>query len=77
MDVPEPWIVQATRAHYDLDNIRMEHVSPGTTFPVEFQLKRVLVAGQCEDTTHGKPPNGLQLMLYRDQVAENHAGNLV
>ena len=29
----------------------------------DFLLKNVLLAGHCQDKTHLKPPNGLQLVL--------------
>ena len=64
VDVPEPWIVQATVANYDLDNIRMDELAAsGRSVHVEYTLKRVLVAGQCEEENNPKPPNGLQLIL--------------
>jgi hypothetical protein len=59
---PEPWNVQPSLADVDCDNIRL---SPEQHVSVEYALKDLLVAGQCQDTTAGVAsfPNGLQLVL--------------
>lgn len=57
---PEPWNVQARRSELDTDNLMLP---PGRIQRAEWELKSLLVAGQCHDLTHERPPNGLQLQL--------------
>ena len=62
---PEAWNVQMHQTWADLDNIRLTNEGMGTHDAVkaDFLLKNVLLAGHCQDKTHLKPPNGLQLVL--------------
>lgn len=77
---PEPWIVQATTAPYDLDNLRYGDPNFGPSsgvMNVQFTLKSILVAGQCDDLTHNQPPNGLQLELVTPGDDQPRADTLV
>lgn len=74
MDVPEPWDVQQSVAVQDTDNLQCDVKSKCGDVPVkdgrgltkvEYELKSLLVFGQCFETK-GAPPNGLQLTLTRD-----------
>ena len=53
----------------NIDNIRLtnERMNKGMgthdAVKADFLLKNVLLAGHCQDKTHLKPPNGLQLVL--------------
>ena len=62
---PESWVAMKYKVEDDLDNIRLDDQTMGTRRNVqaEFRLTSLLVAGNCEDLTHYKPPNGLQLVL--------------
>lgn len=72
---PEPWNVQAYAAHADLDNILVGH---GDIISAEYRLKSMVVAGQCDDLTAGKPPAGLQLLLQQQRGStEARADTLV
>lgn len=78
MDVPEPWDVQQTRAIQDTDNLRCESGcgdDPQTGIEIHRQmhvtnvvyaLQHLLVFGQCYETNLS-PPNGLQLMLFKEK----------
>jgi len=70
---PEPWNVQALQAEQDMDNLKMGLPGMPETVHVKYELKNLLVAGQCEDLTHAKPPNGLQLQLRLPGSAEASA----
>ncbi|DAZ97819.1 TPA: hypothetical protein N0F65_002489 [Lagenidium giganteum] len=71
MDTTEAWNVQVLRTADDLDNLR---VDPDNVADIramksaEFELKSLLVYGQCRDATNNMytPPNGLQLVLDRE-----------
>ena len=63
---PEAWNVQALSAQYDMDNLKLGLPGMPRTVHVTYELKNLLLAGQCEDLTHSKPPNGLQLELRGD-----------
>jgi UDP-glucose:glycoprotein glucosyltransferase len=64
MDVPHPWIVMASEAKHDLDNIRLgEAEAAGDTSVVAgFRLEHILVEGNCHDENR-VPPRGLELQL--------------
>merc|ERR1711968_176957 len=49
----------------DLDNIRLDDATMGNrrTLAADFRLNSLLIAGSCNDLTHLRPPNGLQLVL--------------
>jgi len=53
MDTPEIWNVQASKAAQDMDNLRCDSLLCGddgtTTTRVEYNLKNMIVVGQCFD----------------------------
>ena len=49
MHVPESWLVEATVALYDLDNLRLEDLGEGRAMHVVFELEALLVTGSCSD----------------------------
>ncbi|KAJ8601472.1 hypothetical protein CTAYLR_005695 [Chrysophaeum taylorii] len=57
IDTPEAWDVQTAKASQDLDNLR------GGSDDIEYELKSLVVQGQCYDSKERRPPNGLQLVL--------------
>jgi UDP-glucose:glycoprotein glucosyltransferase len=69
---PESWVAMKYKVEDDLDNIRLDDATMGTRTIVnaEFRLTSLLIAGNCNDLTHYKPPNGLQLVL-RDTLTNN------
>ena len=62
---PEAWVAMKYKVEDDLDNIRLDDTTMGARRQVnaEFRLNSLLIAGSCNDLTHHKPPNGLQLVL--------------
>ena len=65
MVTPESWVAMKYKVEDDLDNIRLDDAVMGArrTVSAEFRLTSLLVTGNCQDLTHYKPPNGLQLVL--------------
>ncbi|CAH1245599.1 UGGT1 [Branchiostoma lanceolatum] len=63
MKPPESWLIESVRTPYDLDNIRLEDVVPGTTINAEYELEYLLLEGHCYDAMSGQPPRGLQFTL--------------
>ncbi|XP_001353481.3 UDP-glucose:glycoprotein glucosyltransferase [Drosophila pseudoobscura] len=61
IQVPENWLVEAVRAVYDLDNIKLSEI--GGPVHSEFDLEYLLLEGHCFDASSGTPPRGLQLVL--------------
>lgn len=61
LQVPENWLVEAVRAVYDLDNIKLRDI--GGPVHSEFGLEYLLLEGHCFDAASGAPPRGLQLVL--------------
>ncbi|KAH8301152.1 hypothetical protein KR018_003806 [Drosophila ironensis] len=61
LQVPENWLVEAVRAVYDLDNIKLTDI--GGPVHSEFDLEYLLLEGHCFDASSGAPPRGLQLVL--------------
>ncbi|XP_032575689.1 UDP-glucose:glycoprotein glucosyltransferase [Drosophila sechellia] len=61
LQVPENWLVEAVRAVYDLDNIKLTDI--GGPVHSEFDLEYLLLEGHCFDAASGAPPRGLQLVL--------------
>lgn len=59
VDTPEAWDVQTAVATQDLDNIQLT----SEDLVIEYQLKSLVVAGQCYDLRDRRPPNGLQVEL--------------
>lgn len=59
VDTPEAWDVQTAVANQDLDNLRQGEDDD----LIEYQLKSLVVAGQCYDLRERRPPNGLQVEL--------------
>ena len=70
---PESWVAMKYKVEDDLDNIRLDDQTMGTRTVVnaEFRLTSLLIAGNCNDLTHYKPPNGLQLVL-RDVLTKTN-----
>ncbi|GMT33941.1 hypothetical protein PFISCL1PPCAC_25238 [Pristionchus fissidentatus] len=61
MHPPDAWMIEATSAKYDLDNIKMEQVE--TDVIALFSLEHVLLEGHCFDDASGSPPRGMQFVL--------------
>ncbi|XP_043650860.1 UDP-glucose:glycoprotein glucosyltransferase [Drosophila teissieri] len=61
LQVPENWLIEAVRAVYDLDNIKLTDI--GGPVHSEFDLEYLLLEGHCFDAASGAPPRGLQLVL--------------
>uniref|UniRef100_A0A914ZER9 UDP-glucose:glycoprotein glucosyltransferase 1 n=3 Tax=Parascaris TaxID=6254 RepID=A0A914ZER9_PARUN len=57
----DSWMVQAVKAVYDLDNIKMQNVEGNVV--AEFELENILLEGHCFDENNGTPPRGLQFTL--------------
>ncbi|VDM38735.1 unnamed protein product [Toxocara canis] len=57
----DSWMVQAVKAVYDLDNIKMQNVEGNVI--AEFELENILLEGHCFDENTGTPPRGLQFTL--------------
>jgi len=89
MDVPESWDVQQTSAIQDTDNLRCDlhsgcgddpqtgvetHLQRHVT-NVEYGLEHLLLSGQCYETTLS-PPNGLQLVLSKQQVTSSSSDTI-
>jgi len=84
MDVPEPWDVQQTRAIQDTDNLRCDlqsgcgdHAQTEVEMHrqmhvtnVVYGLQHLLVFGRCYETNLS-PPNGLQLVLSRQNAVQS------
>jgi len=81
MDTPEIWNVQASKAAQDMDNLRCDSLLCGddgtTTTRVEYNLKNMIVVGQCFDWVEKSPPNGLQLVLNRARDGSPFSDTLV
>ncbi|KFD61319.1 hypothetical protein M514_11774 [Trichuris suis] len=58
---PHSWLVEATEAAYDLDNIKMSDAF--TDVVGIFELEHLLLEGHCFDEVTGSPPRGLQFTL--------------
>lgn len=71
MDVPEGWLVEPIKAAHDLDNLRLEELSPGIRYAeAEFELEALMVAGMVVDAAavgarnwDAVHPRGVQLQL--------------
>eukprot|EP00759_Apiculatamorpha_spiralis_P001409 PhF_6_TR10536/c1_g1_i1/m.16639/K11718/HUGT; UDP-glucose:glycoprotein glucosyltransferase len=61
VEEPEAWLVFATQAEYDLDNVRLGTI-PGSTLIAEYELQSILLTGACIDQTTRSPPRGLPLV---------------
>ena len=57
VDTPEAWDAQMASASSDPDNIR------GGDARIVYELKSLVVMGQCYDVVDSRPPNGLQIQL--------------
>ncbi|CAJ0583195.1 unnamed protein product, partial [Mesorhabditis spiculigera] len=55
---PEAWMIEATEAEYDLDNIQLDQVNKNVE--AVFELQNILLEGHCFDEVTGGPPRGLQ-----------------
>ena len=56
VDTPEAWDAQMASASSDPDNIIADA-------KIEYELKSLVVMGQCYDVVDSRPPNGLQIQL--------------
>ena len=71
LDTPDAWLVGATVASLDLDNLKLEDLGNAlSTLYAEFEIESLIVSGSCVDKTAAEMwnyneyhPNGLQLML--------------
>ncbi|CAL8086360.1 unnamed protein product [Calicophoron daubneyi] len=61
MDAPHGWMVAATGAIHDLDNLRLADIS--SVVEAVFGLEYILLEGHCFEEGSMKPPRGLQLTL--------------
>jgi UDP-glucose:glycoprotein glucosyltransferase len=58
------WVVTASRARYDLDNIRLaDMAAQDRVLTAHFSLENLLLHGACHDADTWQPPQGLQLLL--------------
>ena len=57
VDTPEAWDAQMASASSDPDNIRDGDAR------IVYELKSLVVMGQCYDVVDSRPPNGLQIQL--------------
>lgn len=63
LDVPEPWLVEAVQAPYDLDNLRLEQLGDSRSMHAVYELEALMLTGHCFDSKTREPPRGLQLAL--------------
>lgn len=63
MDVPPSWLVASKDSVYDLDNLKMGSLKPGTNVDAVYELEHILIEGHSRDLTTGAPPSGVQLLL--------------
>ncbi|KAJ5468015.1 hypothetical protein N7475_005767 [Penicillium sp. IBT 31633x] len=63
MDVPSSWLVAPKESVYDLDNIKLSSVKPGTDVDAIYALEHILIEGHSRDLTTKSPPRGVQLIL--------------
>ncbi|CUG29870.1 UDP-glucose:glycoprotein glucosyltransferase, putative [Bodo saltans] len=61
---PEAWMVFASAAAQDLDNIRLNTLH-GSKLRAEYTLQSILLTGSCQDVTTDNRPRGLPLVLTR------------
>ena len=57
VDTPEAWDAQMASASSDPDNVRDGDAR------IVYELKSLVVMGQCYDVVDSRPPNGLQIQL--------------
>jgi UDP-glucose:glycoprotein glucosyltransferase len=69
VDAPEAWLVFASEAEADLDNIRLSDHSSNTV-RAEYVLESITVTGACEDKVTTSPPRGLPLAMVRATGAD-------
>lgn len=62
VDVLESWLVQASVARYDMDNIKLADI-PERIVHAQFELRNILVQGSCHDERGMHGPRGLELAL--------------
>ncbi|KAI8470132.1 MAG: hypothetical protein J3K34DRAFT_469371 [Monoraphidium minutum] len=79
LEVPEAWLVEATKAVHDLDNLRLATKAvhdldnlrladvPEAVAYAEYELEAVMLTGSCTEALgqgrRGAPPRGLELQL--------------
>jgi UDP-glucose:glycoprotein glucosyltransferase len=63
MDVPSSWLVAPEESVYDLDNIKLSSLKPGTNVDAIYALEHILIEGHSRDVTTKTPPRGVQLIL--------------
>lgn len=62
VDVLESWLIRASVARYDMDNIKLADISERVVH-AEFELRNILVQGHCHDASGQYGPRGLELAL--------------
>ncbi|GBF95627.1 UDP-glucose:glyco glucosyltransferase [Raphidocelis subcapitata] len=66
LEVPEAWMVEATKSVYDLDNLRLADVPEAVAY-AEYELEALMLTGSCTEALpggrRGAPPRGLELRL--------------
>ena len=62
VDTPEAWDAQMAVAEEDPDNLRCDGACEETA-KIIYELKSLVVMGQCYDVVDSRPPNGLQIQL--------------
>ena len=66
VDTPEAWDAQMAFADADPDNLRCSDSCDEVT-RIAYELKSLVVMGQCYDVVDSRPPNGLQIQLAGTQ----------
>lgn len=62
LDVPSSWVICPKYSSYDLDNIRLAHISLQHV-SVLYSLTHILLEGSCVNTRDDSTPRGLHLSL--------------
>lgn len=62
VDVLESWLIRASVARYDMDNIKLADIGERVVH-AEFELRNILVQGHCHDASGQYGPRGLELAL--------------
>lgn len=77
LDVPSPWVICPKYSSYDLDNIRLAHISL-QHITILYSLTHVLLEGSCVNTRDGSTPRGLHLSLssfsltHKNQIEQDN-----
>nr|BAK00006.1 predicted protein [Hordeum vulgare subsp. vulgare] len=73
LDSSDSLMIMAKTAKYDLDNIMLKNVAENNLYAL-YELRHVIVEGNCYEQASGAAPNGLQLVLKStfDELEEKH-----